>query len=133
MKEVFILIQTTFPFDQEKVETMEEIYVTSLKDAIQYLKNLFGSEPKNWIWGELHKIYYNHYFAEIKELQPIFNIGPFNLNGKSLIINYDKIYNNSQFYQEIGLAAKYICDMSYPQNTYMVISTGISGQPLSPF
>jgi len=24
MKEVFILIQTTFPFDQEKVETMEE-------------------------------------------------------------------------------------------------------------
>ncbi|HEY9187896.1 MAG TPA: penicillin acylase family protein [Ignavibacteria bacterium] len=117
----------------QKVETMEEIYVTSLKDAIQYLKNLFGSEPKNWIWGELHKIYYNHYFGEIKELQPIFNIGPFNLNGKSLIINYDKIYNNSQFYQEISLAAKYICDMSYPQNTYLVISTGISGQPLSPF
>lgn len=118
---------------KQKVETMEDIYIISLKNAIQHLKNNLGAEPKNWIWAELHKIYFIHYFGNIKELQPIFNIGPFDLNGRSLSINCDKNYNNSKFYHEISLTAKYICDMSDPQKSFVVISTGISGQPLSPF
>jgi penicillin amidase len=68
----------------------------SLKDAINWLREQFGSDPNSWEWGKLHQITWRHILGGKKPLDAVFmtkicpldqyfakvfNIGPLGADG----------------------------------------------------
>ncbi len=116
-----------------RFETMDEIINKSMMEAIEYLKSNLGGETKNWRWGELHKLTLKHPFSKQKPLDKIFNIGPYETDGTNTTINCGYFDFNDPYCQVIGPSARFTVDMSNPQLSYSVISSGVSGQPFSLF
>jgi penicillin G amidase len=114
-----------------KIETREEVIYSCFIETLDFLKSNYGSETKNWRWGELHKLTLKHPFGRKKPLDRIFNIGPFETDGTNTTINCGYFDFNNPYNQVFGPSARFICDMSNPQYSYSAIASGISGQPLS--
>jgi penicillin amidase len=114
----------------ERMETKDDVIQKSLSDAVKQLQKELGSAMKNWQWGNLHTITFEHPIGTQKYLDKIFNIGPFKIGGSSNTINNGE-YNFSNPYKEIvGSSTRIVVDMAKPLEYYSVITTGQSGQPL---
>jgi penicillin amidase len=126
-----------------RVETKDEIIRKSLADALTELENNYGGDLKMWQWGKMHKVIFKHAFSGISSLLDKFiNIGPFEIGGDgTTIFNteypfYESIkqfpqFSHSRFENILGPAMRYIFDFAKPDQFYMILTTGESGNILS--
>lgn len=113
----------------EVIETKSDIIKKSLSDALKQLRTEIGSEIKNWQWGVLHSVTFEHPFGKRKPLDKVFNIGPFPVGGSANTINNGEYNLNSSFKNVVGPSTRQIVDMARPSSRFSVITTGQSGQP----
>ena len=113
------------------LETRDDVIYNSFIESLDFLKAKLGPETKNWRWAELHKLTLKHPFSKQKPLDKVFNLGPFETDGTNTTINCGYYDFNNPFNQVYGPSSRFICDMSNPNYSYSVISSGISGQPFS--
>jgi len=116
-----------------KLETMDEIIIKSMIESIEFLKKSLTTETKNWRWSELHSLTIKHPLSSSRPLEKIFNLGPFGTDGSNTTIALGAFDYRIPFMDILGPVARFTCDMSNPQYSYSVISTGSSGQPFSRF
>jgi penicillin G amidase len=115
-------VRTTF------VETRDDIVRRSLREAVAELSGKYGTDTKNWRWGNLHTVSLRHPFGLRKPLDRIFNIGPFPVNGASTALISFEYDLNKPFEATVGPSFRQIFDMGKNGDFRSVLPSGESGQ-----
>ncbi|MFZ1518111.1 MAG: penicillin acylase family protein [Ignavibacteriaceae bacterium] len=128
-----------------KKEKREEILRKSLADALSYLEENFGSDLINWQWGRMHKVNFKHSFSgNFSLLDKYINIGPFEVGGDGTTINNTEypfaksieefsMFRHDEFDNVLGPSMRYVYDFANPEEFYLVLTTGQSGNVMSDY
>jgi penicillin amidase len=124
-------------------EDRDDIIRKSLVDALAYLENKFGKDVKDWQWGKLHTVTHKHTFSgQFSLIDKFINIGPFSVGGDGTtlfnteysfhdpIANYPR-FNHEPFEDILGPSMRYIFDYAKPDEFYLILTTGQSGNVMS--
>ncbi|HEX7356605.1 MAG TPA: penicillin acylase family protein [Ignavibacteriaceae bacterium] len=133
-------------FDDVKTnrkETRDEIVRKSLADALTYLEEKLGKDLTYWQWGKMHKVTFKHAFSgNFSLLDKYINIGPFEIGGDGTTIDNTEypfaasieeysMFRHDEFDNVLGPSMRFVYDFSNPDEFYMIITTGQSGNVMS--
>ncbi len=118
---------------KNKKETRQEIISQSLKDAISSLNSQLGSDVNSWTWNRVHKVEYKHPLGSVALFRPFFNVGIFEIAGTNEVINNTMFdYTDSaEYVVKAGPSTRRIVDFSDVENSWSILPTGQSGNPMS--
>lgn len=116
--------------DTDTIEDRLSIIKKSFLDAINELKIKYGSEIKNWQWGNLHQLTLEHPLGKVQPLNYVFNLGSYKIGGSSTTINNSEIDFTKPFEAEVGPSIRFIVDLSSVLKRYCVIAGGQSGHAI---
>ncbi len=122
-------------FDDVKTpekETIEDIVVRSLAEAVSELRETLGSDMDKWTWGRVHSLTFEHVLGKKKPLDRIFNLGPFPLGGNPLTVNASWYSYEKPYKANAGVSQRMIVDLSNVDASLRVLPTGESGHVGSP-
>lgn len=114
-------------------ERKADILKKAFLQAILSLEKQLGSNLNTWTWNKVHTLEHLHPMGKIALLRPFFNVGPFEINGSSEVIN------NLQFpltadglYQvNAGPSSRRVIDFNAVENAVNISPTGQSGNMFS--
>lgn len=124
-------------------ESRDEIIRKSMADALDELENNFGSDLKNWQWGRVHTVTFRHPFSGVSGLlDGLIDIGPYQLSGDGTTVfnteytfseSIDKFsrFRHEPFETELGPGMRFIFDFAKPDEFYLILATGQSGNVMS--
>ena len=118
---------------KDKKESQSEILTLSFKEAIASLENQLGSDINQWQWKKVHKVEFQHPIGKLKLFSKFFNVGSFPIAGTNEVINNQLfIYSDDAEIQvKGGPSTRRIIDFSDIENSWSVLPTGQSGNPMS--
>ncbi|WP_293874249.1 penicillin acylase family protein [Flavobacterium sp.] len=118
---------------KNKKETQSKILTQSFKEAIFSLENQLGSGVNQWKWKKVHQVAFQHPLGKIKLLSKFFDIGFFPIAGSNEVINNQFFtYTDDALLQvKGGPSTRRIIDFSDIENSWSVLPTGQSGNPIS--
>jgi penicillin amidase len=119
----------------EARETCQELLSRSLARAVDWLAARYGNEPERWRWGEAHQARGRHLpFSDIPVLNWLFETGAPTPGGyDTLNVGVPALsYTASPFANVHAPSMRAIYDLSDPDRSVYIHSTGQSGHPLSP-
>ena len=116
------------------VETLNEIMVKSVADAVIELENNYGVNVSNWKWGDAHTLTHPHMLSDVKFLNWFFklDVGPFRSGGSDKTPNAGGYSFNKPYHQTAGASMRRIVDFNNMNETQFILPTGQSGIPSSP-
>jgi penicillin amidase len=127
----------------KKQETREEIIRKSLADALTYLEEKYGKDLINWQWGSMHKVTFKHAFSgNYSLLDKYINIGPYEIGGDgTTLFNTEypfaesieefSMFKHNEFDNILGPSMRYIFDFANPDEFFLILTTGQSGNVMS--
>lgn len=125
-------------------ETRDFIIRKSLSDALTDLEVKLGKNPVYWQWGNLHKVVFKHTFSgQASVIDKFINIGPFPIGGDgTTVFNTEYpfadpnekigLLNHEPFENILGPQIRFIYDYKNPDEFYLILTTGQSGNVMSP-
>lgn len=114
------------------VETRDDIIRRSFIDALRYFETRLGSSIQDWQWGKLHKVTFKHMFhGRFGALDDFIDIGPYEIGGSGTSIFNTEYSFNDPYETVLGPSMRYIYDFSRPDEFYLILTTGQSGNVLS--
>jgi penicillin amidase len=118
---------------KDKKESQSKILTLSFKEAIASLENQLGSDINQWQWKKVHKVEFQHPIGKLKLFSTFFNVGSFPIAGSNEVINNQLfIYSDDAEIQvKGGPSTRRIIDFSDIENSWSVLPTGQSGNPMS--
>ncbi len=128
---------------QNEMKTRDVIIRQNLTEAIDELENKLGKDVKDWQWGRLHTVTFKHAFSGASGLlDGVINIGPYEISGDgTTIFNTEYAFSESiekyplfrhePFDCELGPSMRFIYDFSKPDEFYLILTTGQSGNIFS--
>lgn len=114
-------------------ENRAKILTKSFKEVVTNLKHNLGDDPNSWTWGRVHKVEYKHPIGLVPLFRPLFNVGIFDAPGANEVIN-NVMYEYSEEPEYIitaGPSTRRIVDFSDVDNSWSILPTGQSGNPMS--
>jgi penicillin amidase len=116
----------------QQVEKRDDIIRNSLVDALNYIEQLLGKDPQNWQWGNIHKVLLKHPFhGKIGFLDNYIDIGPYSVGGDGTTI-FNTEYSFIEPYNlNLGPSMRFLFDFARPEEFYIILTTGQSGNVLS--
>lgn len=116
-----------------KVETKQDIITKSIKNAVTFLENQLGDSVDQWNWNKVHTLEHKHPMGEVAALRKYFNVGPFEINGGSEVINNLGFKLDSTGYYQVtsGPSTRRVIDFSDVEGSMSILPTGQSGNVLS--
>ena len=123
-------------WDDINTETKEpkaEILNKAFTKAIQSLEKQLGSNLQKWTWNKVHTIEHPHPMGKIALLRPFFNVGPFEINGSSEVINNLQfpLTEDGLYKVNAGPSSRRVIDFSEVENAINISPTGQSGNIFS--
>ncbi|MCC7094478.1 MAG: penicillin acylase family protein [Ignavibacteriaceae bacterium] len=124
-------------------KTRDDVIRESMNDALDELENKLGKEVKFWQWGNLHTVTFKHAFAGVSWiLDEVINIGPYEISGDGTTIfnteysfseSIEKypLFRHEPFDCELGPSMRFIYDFAKPDEFYLILTTGQSGNIFS--
>jgi penicillin amidase len=118
---------------KSKKETQAEILTLSFREAIASLEKLVGNDLTAWKWKSVHKVTFEHPIGKVKLFSSFFNVGPFAIDGSNEVINNQLFFYSEEAEIEVkgGPSTRRIIDFSDIENSWSVLPTGQSGNPMS--
>ncbi len=114
----------------DRMAVIKEAFV----DTISTLKSRFGSDHKNWKWGNVHQLEFVHPIGRVRPFNYLFNLGPYPISGASQDINNQKSDSlKEEFSVKAGPSTRRIISFSDLNTAYGILPQGQSGHILSPF
>ena len=110
------------------VEGRDDMIRKSLREAVEDLTARFGSETRNWRWGNLHTATIRHPFGIRPPLDKIFSIGPFPVAGASGALVSGEYDFNAPFAVTVGPSFRQIFDFAGDGPIRSILPSGESGQ-----
>ena len=127
----------------KEIETRDDIIRKSLTDALDELEKTVSKDVTDWQWGSLHTVTFKHAFSGVSWiLDEVINIGPYEISGDgTTIFNteypfYESIekyplFRHKPFECELGPSMRFIYDFAKPDEFYLILTTGQSGNIFS--
>ncbi len=114
-------------------ENKKQIIAKSFHEAISNLEKQLGTNTNSWTWGKVHTLEHQHPMGKVAALRKFFNVGPFQVSGTNEVINNQIFsYNENGEYNVIaGPSTRRIIDFSDIENSWSILPTGQSGNPMS--
>ncbi len=118
---------------KNKKENRKDILTKSFKQTINNLSAQLGDDVSAWTWGRVHKVEYKHPIGQVALLRPLFNVGLFDAPGANEVINNVMYYYTDQETYDIsaGPSTRRVIDFSDIENSWSILPTGQSGNPMS--
>lgn len=118
---------------KNKKETRNQIITQSFNEAIVALEKQLGKSVTAWTWNKVHTLEHEHPLGKVKVLKPFFNVGPFEVSGSIEVINnlFFDFTNEGTYYAKGGPSTRRIIDFSDIENSWSILPTGQSGNPMS--
>ncbi|MCB2204672.1 penicillin acylase family protein [bacterium] len=112
-------------------ETRQHMLIRSVTEAVTALRQRFGPRMDSWRWGEMHTVTLRHPLGEVAPLDRIFNIGPMSVGGNNTTVNNGEYSFAHPYNAVVGPSMRFVTDMHAPDSSYIIITSGQSGQPFS--
>ncbi len=112
-------------------ETRQHILIKSVTEAVMQLRREFGADMQGWAWGELHQVTFRHLLGSVAPLNSIFNVGPYAAGGNNTTVNNGEFSFTEPYAAAIGPSMRYVADLASPDSSYIILTTGQSGQVFS--
>jgi penicillin G amidase len=114
-------------------ETQTVILNQSFHEAIASLNKQLGDDMESWKWSNVHKIEFKHPLGSVALLRPFFNVGIFSIPGSTEVINNTMFFYSDESFHTIkaGPSTRRIIDFSDIENSWSILPTGQSGNPMS--
>jgi penicillin amidase len=110
----------------------DALLLQTLQAAEQKLAAKLGPDPKNWSWGNLHRVSFKHPLGHVTPAaDALFDRGPFPRPGDGSTVDAT-YFGGASFDQLAGASYREIFDLSDWDNAVGVNVPGQSGQPGSP-
>lgn len=128
---------------KNEMKTRDDVIRQSFSDALDQLETSIGKDVKDWQWGKLHTVTFKHAFSGVSGLlDDVINIGPYEISGDgTTIFNTEYAFSESiekyplfrhdPFDCELGPSMRFIYDFAYPDEFYLILTTGQSGNIFS--
>ncbi|MCP3673638.1 MAG: penicillin acylase family protein, partial [Gammaproteobacteria bacterium] len=113
---------------EAKVESRADIIITSWLAMISTLEAKFGTNIDNWQWKKSLVLEHSHPLGNVKPLNLLFNIGPFEAAGGNETIN-NMIFriSDEEFTASFGPSTRRIVDFGEIDKSWGINPTGQSG------
>jgi len=119
-------------FGQNPDGARDALLLQTLQAAEQKLAAKLGPDPKNWSWGNLHRVSLKHPLGHVTPAaDALFDRGPFPRPGDGSTVDAT-YFGGASFDQLAGASYREIFDLSDWDNAVGVNVPGQSGQPGSP-
>ena len=114
-------------------ETRSQIISKSFKESIVALEKQLGNTVSDWTWNKVHTVEHEHPLGKVAALRRIFNVGPFEVSGSTEVINnlFFDFTGDGNYKVKGGPSTRRIVDFSDIENSWSILPTGQSGNPLS--
>ena len=114
-------------------ETRSKIISQSFKESIIALEEQLGTAVADWTWNKVHTVEHQHPLGKVAALRRIFNVGPFEVSGSTEVINnlFFDFTDDGNYIVKGGPSTRRIIDFSDIENSWSVLPTGQSGNPIS--
>ena len=118
-----------------KPENRNDIIKKSFREAISNLKVKYHNKDlSKWYWGETHRVIIKHPLGIVAALNPVLNIGPYEIGGNGTTVanseyNFSSVLEKKEFESYLGPSMRFIIDMSNISSYQSILPTGQSGQP----
>jgi penicillin amidase len=124
-------------------KTRDDVIRQSISDALDELESKLGRDVKDWQWGRIHTVTFKHAFSGVSGLlDNVINIGPYEISGDgTTIFNTEYAFSESieeyllfrhdPFDCELGPSMRFIYDFAKPDEFYLILTTGQSGNIFS--
>ncbi|MFV8373460.1 penicillin acylase family protein [Flavobacterium sp. LB2P74] len=114
-------------------ETRSKIISQSFKESIVALEEQLGTTVADWTWNKVHTVEHQHPLGKVAALRRIFNVGPFEVSGSTEVINnlFFDFTSDGNYIVKGGPSTRRIIDFSDIENSWSILPTGQSGNPLS--
>lgn len=118
---------------KSKKETQSDILTQSFKEAVVSLEKQLGPDVSGWKWEKVHKVDFQHPIGKIKMFSKFFNVGSFGISGSNEVINNQLFLYSDEAEIQIkgGPSTRRIIDFSDIENSWSILPTGQSGNPMS--
>lgn len=132
-----VFIPNSIWWDNVKTTTRKEtrslIFQKSFKETVLALEKQLGNSVSGWTWNKVHTLEHQHPLGKVALLQPIFNVGPFGVSGTNEVINnlMFSLKNSGNYPVTAGPSTRRIIDFSDVENSWSILPTGQSGNPMS--
>ena len=113
------------------LESRDDMIRKSVSDALVMVKSELGGDLKEWQWGRLHTVTFEHIFGSNKILSGFFNIGPFPIGGSHATINVGQYFIAHSFKTTVGPSMRQVFNLADINDTRSVLPPGQSGQVFS--
>jgi penicillin G amidase len=116
-------------------ESMSDIMHQSFGEAVAALAEKLGRDPHKWQWGSIHTLTLSHPLGSVAILDTLFDLnrGPFPAPGSFHTVAPYAYKVNAPFDVKHGASQRHVYDLSDWDNSRVIIPTGSSGIPSSPF
>ncbi|MEI7811658.1 MAG: penicillin acylase family protein [Ignavibacteria bacterium] len=122
-------------FDDTKtkqIETRDDIIRRSLSDALSYLERTRGNDAFNWQWGNLHTVTMKHIFhGRYGFVDNFMDIGPYPTGGSGTTLFNTEYAFYKPYEVTLGPSMRYLYDFANPDEFYLILNSGQSGNVFS--
>ncbi|HEY6386205.1 MAG TPA: penicillin acylase family protein [Candidatus Acidoferrum sp.] len=116
-------------FGQNPESARDALLLQTLQSAEQKLSAKLGPDPKNWAWGNLHRVSFTHPLGKVTPAaSALFDRGSFPRPGDGSTVDAT-YFGGASFDQLAGASYREIFDLSNWDNAFAVNVPGQSGQP----
>ncbi len=125
------------------IENRDEVIRKSLDEALTELENKYGKDLTNWQWGRMHYVVFKHFFSGYSSIvDNMVNIGPFPIGGDGTTVFNTEYpfttgisnipgFDHGEYENNLGPVVRYIYDFAHPNEFYLILTTGESGNVIS--
>jgi penicillin amidase len=118
---------------KNRIETRKAVLSQSFHQAIALLEKQLGNDAVSWTWNKVNVLELNHPMGKVKALRGFFNVGPFEVPGANEVINNMIFTYSDNTINEVrsGPSTRRIIDFSDVENSWSILPSGQSGNPMS--
>jgi penicillin amidase len=116
------------------VETFHDNIRSAFHQAVDTIASMYGEDPANWHWGDLHKVSLLHPMGSVAIVDKLFRVnrGPFPVGGSFHTVCPYSYPLGESFVADHGASERHIFNTADWDRSLTVIPTGTSGVPASP-
>jgi len=124
--------------DDVNTEGVQETFSDNIQSAftlaVDTIVSIYGEDPQNWQWGELHKVSLMHPMGGVSIVDRLFGVnrGPFAVGGSFHTVCPYSYPVGRSFVANHGASERHIYNTANWDLSLTVIPTGTSGVPASP-
>jgi penicillin amidase len=116
-------------------ESFSDLVVPAWNAAVEWLEENCGSDMESWIWSDLHTLRMRHALGSVSLLNRIFKLerGPYPVGGAGHTVCPYPYSRNNLFRVIHGASQRHVYNLLDPDDSRIIIPTGVSGIPASDF